>query len=396
MSAPASAAPPSADPPLQPALEAARGVAAALVVVAHYAPQAGVSSGWTRYTFTGVDLFFVLTGYVFASTWLRPEAPVTWRGYAVRRFGRLMPLYVLAVLAYAALNLLQGAGSEQLRWVGLHLVFAHTLQSREIAFSLNPAFWSLPVEVAFYLALPLLAALHRRGLPWALMLVGAVAVQAVVAFAARDAGAVITPAFLLSVHLPGLLGAFALGAAAWRVAQHGVSRASAAALVLAGLGRWVLAAQRYGQPVDAALLAAPLAVPELSLDTARELAVQGWTTAVRTWPGLMAAMAMALVLAGLGGWRGGADRETEGPWRRRLAWIGLQMGALSYGVYLFHNLMPRALAGLQGALGAAFLPVCALATVGVAAVLHRAVEAPARAWARSRAREIERAAGEPS
>jgi peptidoglycan/LPS O-acetylase OafA/YrhL len=392
MPAPSVAAPASSEPPLQPALEAARGVAAALVVVAHYAPIAGVSSGWTRYTFTGVDLFFVLTGYVFASTWLRADAPVTWRGYAVRRIGRLMPLYVLAVLAYAALNLLQGAGSEQLRWVGLHLVFAHTLQSREIAFSLNPAFWSLPVEVAFYLALPVLAALYRVGLPWALMLCGALTVQAVVACAARDAGAVITPAFLLSVHLPGLLGSFALGAAAWRVAQHGVSRATAAVLMLAGLGLWVLAAHRYGQPVDAALLAAPLAVPDLSIDTVKELAVQGWTTAVRTWPGLMAALAMALVLAGLGGWRSGATTAAASPWRRGGAWIGLQMGALSYGVYLFHNLMPRALAGLQDSLGAFFLPVCALATVLLAALLHKGVEAPTRAWARARAREIERAA----
>lgn len=354
---------------MQGAVEALRGLAAALVVVAHYAPIAGVQAGWTRYTFTGVDLFFVLTGYVFASTWFRPQPPPGWAGYALRRVCRLMPLYALAVLAYAALNLVQGAGSEQGRLVALHLLFLHTLQTREIAFSLNPAFWSLPVEVAFYLVLPLLAAAHRRGLPWGLLLGGALLAQGLIAAAAREAGPAVTPAFVLSVHLPGLLGAFALGATAWRVAQRGLPRGVAAGLVGGGVVLWALAARVYGH-------------------TGSETGVVD--AVVRGWPGLVAAVAMAAVMAGVGAW---PDRATSSRWasqaRGAALPLALWLGALSYGVYLFHNLMPRLLAPWQAALGPAFLPACALATVVLAWGLHRTVEAPARAWGRARARRLE-------
>lgn len=47
-------------------VELLRGMAALLVVVSHYQHLAGMDFGILRFAFSGVDLFFVLSGFVFA------------------------------------------------------------------------------------------------------------------------------------------------------------------------------------------------------------------------------------------------------------------------------------------------------------------------------------------
>lgn len=76
------------------------------------------------------------------------------KAFFIRRFFRLYPLYVAALSLYAGLQLLQG---RPLEYIAIHFLFLQTLESRDIAFHFNPAFWSLPVEVEFYLMLPFLA-----------------------------------------------------------------------------------------------------------------------------------------------------------------------------------------------------------------------------------------------
>ena len=132
-------------------IEGWRGLAACMVVFAHYGVVPGASWAISRFTFTGVDLFFVLSGFVFAPYFF--GQPVAWRGFAVKRFFRIYPAYFLALLGYFFLKYLSG---QPLEFVWQHLTFAH-LQSREMAFYYNPVFWSLPSEVAFYVALPLMA-----------------------------------------------------------------------------------------------------------------------------------------------------------------------------------------------------------------------------------------------
>lgn len=57
---------PSDSTVMQWPIELLRGIAALMVVFAHYWGLAGVKAGLFVYFITGVDLFFVISGYVFA------------------------------------------------------------------------------------------------------------------------------------------------------------------------------------------------------------------------------------------------------------------------------------------------------------------------------------------
>ncbi len=103
----------------------------------------------------GVALFFVVSGYVIHRSYLRDRA-FTWGGYAARRFWRICPAYLVALLAVAL-------------WLGkvgtwdfaLHVGLVHNLTASTF-FGLNPSLWSLAVEVQLYLLYPLAVAARRR------------------------------------------------------------------------------------------------------------------------------------------------------------------------------------------------------------------------------------------
>ena len=157
-------------------VEAWRALAAWLVVYAHLGGGTQALWGGLRFAFTGVDQFFVLSGFVFAPYVF--GKPVRLRAFWVRRLFRIYPAFVLALVVYMALKWAQGGA---LLYVWQHLVFAY-MQTREMAFYYNPVFWSLPSEVAFYLVLPALG-WACAGRPWrvAALLVVALVVLAAVA-----------------------------------------------------------------------------------------------------------------------------------------------------------------------------------------------------------------------
>src|SRR5690606_35109202 len=78
-----------------PALDGVRAVAILMVVAFHLAPLA-VPGG-----FIGVDVFFVLSGYLITAGLLREHASggVSFRAFWERRIRRLLPALALVVLA---------------------------------------------------------------------------------------------------------------------------------------------------------------------------------------------------------------------------------------------------------------------------------------------------------
>lgn len=347
---------PTADPDNDWAIELLRGIAASMVMVVHYQTFLGLKLGLFEFMHTGVDLFFVISGYVFAP-YLFGRALQT-GPFFVRRLFRLYPLYVLSLLAYAGLRLWQGQPTE---YLATHLLFLHTLQSPEIAFYYNPAFWSLPAEVEFYLALPLLAALVARW-PRALPLLGVLALATHLALAYNSPSSPKAPVdawAILCIHLPGVLVEFLLGALAWQVTRKHLSSALRWALLAAGLLGW-------------------LALALLLEDLNRRNAIPT-SDLVRGNVGFFFALAYTLVVAGLAG---GATPAGAG--LRRLALVA---GNLSYGIYLFHNAVPGVVNGLMPGLPAPALGlICVILTLLTAALLHHAVENPARNWGRHWAR----------
>ena len=143
-----------------------RACAAVGVVVTHVAFQTGHTGGITGRLFGRFDLavavFFALSGFLLwrghaaAARGLRPVPPT---GHYLRsRIVRIMPGYLVAVVVI--LSLLPEAKADLTVWLA-NLSLTQIYVPLTLTAGLTQM-WSLSVEVAFYLALPLLALLARR------------------------------------------------------------------------------------------------------------------------------------------------------------------------------------------------------------------------------------------
>jgi peptidoglycan/LPS O-acetylase OafA/YrhL len=153
-------------------LDGLRGLAASGVVLYHLANWPGLDvtldpvTGWVfRHGWTLVDLFFTISGYVFAHVYAAPGQLVqagALRGFWVARVARLWPLHA-AVLLVLALTTWGGANNAP-HFVA-HLFMAQSLDL-DTARSFNSASWSLSIEILCYAAFSLAARIADRALWW--------------------------------------------------------------------------------------------------------------------------------------------------------------------------------------------------------------------------------------
>ncbi|MCH9735497.1 MAG: acyltransferase [Actinomycetia bacterium] len=163
-----------------PALTGLRAVAALLVVSTHAAFATGyLNHGYLGAVYArmeiGVAIFFVLSGFLLFRPWVRAaaqgERPPSLRRYGRRRVRRLVPAYLLAVLAtFAIYTVFTPGPNPGQTWHGLvrYLTFTQIYTDNYLTTMLHPGLsqmWSMAVEVAFYVALPALAYLLCRR-PW--------------------------------------------------------------------------------------------------------------------------------------------------------------------------------------------------------------------------------------
>jgi peptidoglycan/LPS O-acetylase OafA/YrhL len=149
-----------------------RAVAAILVMLTHAAYTTGnYTHGYVGLLYSrmeiGVPIFFVLSGFLLFAPWVRAAAagkpaPSVSR-YAWHRVRRIMPAYVITVLAAYLLYHFRTAGPNPGHtWLGLFRNLTLTqIYTDDYLFSYLhqglTQMWSLAVEAAFYVALPLLA-----------------------------------------------------------------------------------------------------------------------------------------------------------------------------------------------------------------------------------------------
>jgi peptidoglycan/LPS O-acetylase OafA/YrhL len=132
-----------------------------------------------RSGYLGVDLFFLITGFLLVLPWLKHAADgrraPSAREFYRRRVLRIVPAYYvqLAFLFLVVLPLVQGFAYWRKDAYVLagnllaHLGFLHYLTPLTSAsLNLNGALWTLTLEAQYYLLLPLLAPLFARR-PWA-------------------------------------------------------------------------------------------------------------------------------------------------------------------------------------------------------------------------------------
>jgi peptidoglycan/LPS O-acetylase OafA/YrhL len=180
-------------------LTGVRTVAALLVMGTHAAYGTGkITHGYVGLLYErmdiGVAVFFVLSGFLLFGPWVRAAAsggpaPSVWR-YARNRVRRLMPAYIVTVLAaYALYEFREPGPNPGHTWSGLvrHLTLTQIYSGDYLSTYLHQGLtqmWSLAVEIAFYAALPpmaylLLVVLCRRRWRPALLLTGLVVLGAV-------------------------------------------------------------------------------------------------------------------------------------------------------------------------------------------------------------------------
>ena len=354
------------------AIDGLRGIAALSVFVFHawlYTLPVVSVAGAARSPATdlirelrlGLVLFFVLSGFLLFRAWAgaglgRRPAP---RGstYVVHRVGRIIPAYWLAIIGSIAL-LYPIAGSpgvclpppEQLP---LYFVFAQNF-SLQTLLKLDPPMWTLAVEAAFYVLLPLFGWLALKArpevrsqllLPAALLALGVAFNAALAASGATD--------LRWSKSILAMLPYFAVGmGASVLVLGRRPSAGQARALVGGAL----------------ALVAVNVA---LQVAAGHGADIVGLLRVIRDLPAATG-FAMLICVA--------ATRPPRALSWKPLAWCGL----VSYGLYLWHvpvllvlranGLLPLSVVGAT----LVALPVSLLAGW----LSFRFVEAPAIAWSR--------------
>jgi peptidoglycan/LPS O-acetylase OafA/YrhL len=338
------------------ALTSLRFFAALWVVVFHFLDRPLIAAGapWPLLAITGfgdvaVPFFFVLSGYVLAYTYTEAELRGHVRDFYVARMARTYPAYLLALVLFVGLVVLEGKATfpDPLGLVLTVVGVQAWLPSRSIVWN-YPA-WSLSVEFFLYAVFPLMLALLRRPRAfWTLYGVTTAAILALAIAHALDGAAdyewIRVPLFHLT--------SFATGMALARARPRTMTllegrRAGALTIVAAG-----------------ALLAVTLARQAFGL--------QGW------WP-LFDTVALVPVFASL---IVGAAHLGPSLLDRPAV---TALGEASYALYILQLPVALVAVGALSAFGRAPILwpfVGILVLVGASLVTHRYFERPTRQWIR--------------
>ena len=175
-------------------IEGLRGVAVLWVILFHYVvvraagfptdPWVRAIDSWSgthvmvRHGYLGVDLFFLITGFLLTLPWMRHAAenrpPPSAREFYRRRVLRILPAYYVQLLfvfliCVPLLRDLTHWKTDLAYYLvnfGAHVTMLHyTTPITSASVGLNGALWTLALEAQYYLLLPLLAPLVARA-PW--------------------------------------------------------------------------------------------------------------------------------------------------------------------------------------------------------------------------------------
>lgn len=128
-------------------LDALRGIAAISVMIFHYSiSQNAGKLGWEfRYGVTGVDLFFMISGFVIT---LSIQKIQKWQDFAVFRFARLYPTFWSCLLITTLFLLFYEPGSLTIAQFLANLTMFPVYFGIE---NVDQVYWTLLVEMIFYL-----------------------------------------------------------------------------------------------------------------------------------------------------------------------------------------------------------------------------------------------------
>lgn len=322
---------------------------------------------WFRIGWMGVDLFFVISGFVIALSafaQIDKSGAEFRRSFVVHRIARIVPLHYLTCVVFIGLvapNMVRRDGF----WsdLGIHLLFAHNLSVNHVG-SINGANWSVATEMQFYLAI-LVWAPALRIAPWwviAFVMTGCAWTWRWHAF--RDVGIhgpVDTQSlWCMSALLPGTLDEFAAGILLARFVRSSWG------------GRLQSDGRRYLLPV--ALAAAVTTWVALWFFWGR---AAYWDSAIMVifYRSLLALACVLVVLAAC---------CIQGPRTMAVTAPMRYLGTISYGLYLWHLVVILKLRSVHGLSPARALPAAIAITILLAAASWHVFERPILQWAKKR------------
>jgi len=104
--------------------------------------------------FTGVMLFFVISGFCIRWSHLHAES-FSFKNFYLRRIFRIYPAYLVWLVIFAAIT-------SATAWdIGIHALLLHNLSTRSFG-SINPPFWSIALEWQIYLIYPVILWVSKR------------------------------------------------------------------------------------------------------------------------------------------------------------------------------------------------------------------------------------------
>lgn len=297
-------------------IEGIRAIAILAVVIYH------VNNAWLPGGFIGVDMFFVLSGFLITSIWIKDIEAASWRmlpGFWARRILRLLPAATLVLVVTALLSAIilpaadRGHIADGIRAATFYMAnifYANeSLDYLAADVSASPVlhFWSLGVEEQFYVVWPTLFLLslgfskNTRRTRWILVVIAVVS-------------------FGLSMYQTLNIQPLAFFGAPARAWQLGVG-------ALLALNNHHF--KRVWPRVRTLISLVGLTVIGYSLWAMGDIIKQG--SAYPGWPALLPTLGAALLLIG------GAPGRSENPVGRLLSTAPFQwIGGLSYSWYLWH------------------------------------------------------------
>ncbi len=138
-------------------LDHLRAIAISLVLVFHYKIYYGVPdwlNGFSSFGWSGVDLFFVLSGYLITDKLLSgydKSGYISIKKFYYNRFFRIIPAYTAVILIYFTFPIVREGRGLQPLWK--FLTFTQNIDIDTYLNTFSHA-WSLCVEEHFYLILP--------------------------------------------------------------------------------------------------------------------------------------------------------------------------------------------------------------------------------------------------
>ncbi len=153
-------------------IDGLRAVAIALVVLFHYTKEFFPEHRLLSFGWSGVDLFFVISGFVLYYQVKRryyKDGKAHYINYFRNRALRIIPAFYVSVIATI---LFFGRDKFLSPVFPLHLSFLYIFDYN-IATSIQPLYWTLAVEVQFYIFLIIIAPLltGKNGVRWLLFLI---------------------------------------------------------------------------------------------------------------------------------------------------------------------------------------------------------------------------------